>query len=54
LHYRVVPMLAKAGITPDGALLYFSNDLGSGVQLAEQLLHDLPQVVKSGQPAPAP
>jgi SulP family sulfate permease len=34
LHYRVLPVLERAGITADGVFLHFSNDLSSGIELA--------------------
>jgi hypothetical protein len=45
LHHRVVPMLERAGIAPDGQRIYFSNDLAAGVQLAAEIVQ---------RPAPPP
>ncbi len=42
LHYRVVPMLAKAHIVEDGELLFFRNDLADGVRFAGELVASAP------------
>ena len=37
LHVRVVPMLVKAHIVEDGRLLFFKNDLATGIEFAGEL-----------------
>jgi SulP family sulfate permease len=57
LHHRVVPELERSGITPDGQELFFSNDLGAGVQLGGELVQRMAPATRHGPghaPAHAP
>ena len=53
LHYRVVPMLERAHIVEDGKLLFFQNDLATGIEFASTLLQHAPAGQRHGAPSKA-